>query len=485
VGAAATASASAMRALGYASGSHVVFAGTPSLHTAAHETAHALLGCDEQHADAVAAKVVAGQSAEALVDAFAGSRGSPSGEAPLQAAGLQMKFAGPTFDQTKGTMANQKYKEGFIHNGQKTSTKCGIHNTIITAGETLAPPKAASDPGTPDKMSRYQDHFSRTGGLVRESTLPQAATKMHLINHRLRDDAKTQKNPQNIFLGTKNSNNPTHLHSVENPIIVAVASHPTKLNSNYESDIGGLKKKQDNTGKHLTKKPHDVLFWPMTSLPDPKIVDHSALVSVEELASNPNEVAPVLTTGKRGPGARSTGKPGSALYINPLDPQSPTFRHLWIQYEVIANYSTPPPYVTNNVTTERKWVDGMYGAAVKAADAASKVTGATAADVEKAAVTAAQGASTGTSNDTHAVTAITNAASKAASGARATPSTVAGSVKKLFDKFDSAIKDFDKFWASEALPPTFTCKIDYYSATYDPTNLYLKESDATTIRADL
>lgn len=82
----------ASRAIGadaYATGNHVAFAGTPSLHTAAHEAAHVIQqrggvqlkgGIDggagdpyERHADAVADAVVHGNSAEGLLDRYAGS----------------------------------------------------------------------------------------------------------------------------------------------------------------------------------------------------------------------------------------------------------------------------------------------------------------------------------------------------------------------------------------------------------------------------
>jgi hypothetical protein len=86
VGGAATESADAMQAKAFASGNHIVFGGAPDLATAAHEAAHVIqqragvhlsgnVGQEgdayERHADAVAAKVVSGQSAEALLDRFA------------------------------------------------------------------------------------------------------------------------------------------------------------------------------------------------------------------------------------------------------------------------------------------------------------------------------------------------------------------------------------------------------------------------------
>jgi hypothetical protein len=82
--------ASACDAIGasaYATGNHIAFAGPPSLHTAAHEAAHVVqqrggvqlkggVGQEgdayEQHADAVADRVVAGESAEPLLAAMSG-----------------------------------------------------------------------------------------------------------------------------------------------------------------------------------------------------------------------------------------------------------------------------------------------------------------------------------------------------------------------------------------------------------------------------
>jgi len=85
----------------YAKGNDVAFGAEPDLHTAAHEAAHVVqqragvhlkggVGAVgdpyEQHADAVADAVVAGDSAEPLLDAMAGpaSRGSGSGAPALQ-----------------------------------------------------------------------------------------------------------------------------------------------------------------------------------------------------------------------------------------------------------------------------------------------------------------------------------------------------------------------------------------------------------------
>ncbi len=86
-----------MGAEAYATGSHVAFGTSPNLHTAAHEAAHVVqqrgtvqlsggvgqVGDSyEQHADAVADRVVAGQSAEGLLDEMAtGGSSTPAVQA--------------------------------------------------------------------------------------------------------------------------------------------------------------------------------------------------------------------------------------------------------------------------------------------------------------------------------------------------------------------------------------------------------------------
>ena len=93
-GAEADAATAELGAKAYASGDRVAFGGggAPDLHTAAHEAAHVVqqqggvqlaggVGRDgdehERHADAVADRVVKGQSAEALLDAAPGRGGAP------------------------------------------------------------------------------------------------------------------------------------------------------------------------------------------------------------------------------------------------------------------------------------------------------------------------------------------------------------------------------------------------------------------------
>jgi outer membrane protein OmpA-like peptidoglycan-associated protein len=91
VGGPATTAAGAMGAEAYATGNSVAFACAPDLHTAAHEAAHVIQqragvhlkdgvgevgDAHERHADAVADRVVRGESAESLLDQYSGSGGS-------------------------------------------------------------------------------------------------------------------------------------------------------------------------------------------------------------------------------------------------------------------------------------------------------------------------------------------------------------------------------------------------------------------------
>ncbi len=99
VGGAAEEAGKAIGASAYAVGDHVAFASTPDLHTAAHEAAHVVqqqggvqlkggVGEEgdayERHADAVADKVVAGESAQALLDQMAAPASGRSVAAAVQ-----------------------------------------------------------------------------------------------------------------------------------------------------------------------------------------------------------------------------------------------------------------------------------------------------------------------------------------------------------------------------------------------------------------
>lgn len=151
-GQAASRSALAMGASAFATGRHVAFAGQPDLRTSAHEAAHVIqqrggvqlsggvgqLGDPhERHADAVAERVVQGQSSEALLDAYA-----RPGQAPAGAVGVQLS---PLTD----------FVSGFVK-------KAGVSG-IGAAGAQLAEPllaKARQDAG--QLVSQAVQNFLKT-----------------------------------------------------------------------------------------------------------------------------------------------------------------------------------------------------------------------------------------------------------------------------------------------------------------------------------
>jgi hypothetical protein len=101
----------AIGAQAYAMGNHVAFAGVPDLHTSAHEAAHVVQqragvqlkggvgeagDAYERHADAVADKVVAGQSAEALLSHMAPApAGAPADGVQRREVATDAEITGP------------------------------------------------------------------------------------------------------------------------------------------------------------------------------------------------------------------------------------------------------------------------------------------------------------------------------------------------------------------------------------------------------
>jgi hypothetical protein len=132
--------ARAMGAEAFAVGDHVAFAGAPDLHTAAHEAAHVVqqrggvqlkggVGEEgdtyERHADAVAERVVAGQSAEALLDSYAPS--SPSGGR-----------AGPAEALRGGAIQRKlKYKEKLFTTMKEVSADRDVFNAVQSFKKSL------------------------------------------------------------------------------------------------------------------------------------------------------------------------------------------------------------------------------------------------------------------------------------------------------------------------------------------------------------
>ena len=192
VGGRAAVATDALGAHGYATGSSVAFAGSPDLHTAAHEAAHVIQqragvhlkggvgeagDAHEQHADAVADKVVRGESAESLLDQYSGSGGG--GGVQLRIRHDHVPIAGmgvldvdivdrPAAAPAPGQVATM---DGFIHftptAGAPNSNVIGITQIVKLTNEG----NAASDvpAGTTPPLFAPRGALGTPGGLTADA----------------------------------------------------------------------------------------------------------------------------------------------------------------------------------------------------------------------------------------------------------------------------------------------------------------------------
>jgi hypothetical protein len=155
VGDAATAAAGKMGAEAYATGNHVTFAGTPNLHTAAHEAAHVVQQRSgvhlyggvgqagdryEQNADAVADRVVAGQSAADLLNDVTGGR-SAGGNVQRQAVQRQVKVHDKVVDNLEDAWKEVKTRDPIkaLDENGKATAKTTLSNWISASPKSSNP----------------------------------------------------------------------------------------------------------------------------------------------------------------------------------------------------------------------------------------------------------------------------------------------------------------------------------------------------------
>ncbi len=343
-----------------------------------------------------------------------GAEPGPRGVAPRfltpavgRAAGRRLAqravFAGPQF--AGGAKDNTAYAgHDFNNGGAMANTGCGIQNSIRTAGEKKN--QGASDAGTPTNFDRYKNggdvDFLRNSGLLSDPSTKKscAVTKMHLINHRLENTNNTQDNAANILLGTRISNNPRHLHDVENHVINALG-YSSRKNAAYQTAMAKAKATKNGANE-------DVLFWKQGEEPAAGVLSEAT----DDVFLLDGDVA----KGVAGAAANlAKDVEGVSLVVDAGTPAR-NRRHLWLDYKVTANYGAYPPYVQDNIDRERN-----HNNALKAP------------------------------------------------------------VKETEDR----IVEFTNTWASNAFPPDFDCDVSYYSATYEPGNIYLKETEHHNMRTDL
>ena len=165
VGGAAGEAAQQIGAVAYATGNHVAFDGAPDLHTTAHEAAHVVRqrgggtadlqgkggvgqvgDAHEQHADQVADTVARGESAEALLDAYAAPASSPHGHRALQ-----RKVHSPTrHERGAARLALQQAAAlARAHAAEPTATVCfQVADALRYAAASIAPIEGPSEPAT-------------------------------------------------------------------------------------------------------------------------------------------------------------------------------------------------------------------------------------------------------------------------------------------------------------------------------------------------
>jgi hypothetical protein len=150
-GSEATAAATAMGAEAFATGHNVAFAGSPTLHNAAHEAAHVVQqqagvqlpggvgqagDAYERHADEVADAVVRGESAAPLLDACA-SAGGPSSDAVQRKGGDG--YVELTDTGVKGALSREEQPGGSREQGaSEVSVSPGSIDATLAAERTTA-----------------------------------------------------------------------------------------------------------------------------------------------------------------------------------------------------------------------------------------------------------------------------------------------------------------------------------------------------------
>ena len=202
VGDAAAASAAEIGADAYATANHVVLGKGSDLFTVAHEAAHVIqqragvqlrggVGTagdpHEQHADAVAARVTAGQSAEALLDAYAGqSADRPQRRSPAVCSGSEIQCKTRIVDHP-GDLQNQvapgsgagllQDSEGNVH-GEDEFVFGPLHNDCGTFMEAHIDPDDYDDAGTVPQTGSWPNWWAAAAPNPNNYWV-----RGHLLNH--------------------------------------------------------------------------------------------------------------------------------------------------------------------------------------------------------------------------------------------------------------------------------------------------------------
>jgi hypothetical protein len=197
VGSGAETATRALGAQAYATGHHVAFVGTPSLHTAAHEAAHVVQqragiqlkggvgmagDAHEQHADAVADLVVQGRSAEGLLAQYAQTSSGAGGagqaavqrQTPGDSSGPPASSTNPDAPPVKETAWNAKLDTS-TDTLIQAFDKAGWNLDVITA--KIAIGLKSSPLAYIEVIGNWQPDISKgTSSEIKEQTTARAAT---------------------------------------------------------------------------------------------------------------------------------------------------------------------------------------------------------------------------------------------------------------------------------------------------------------------
>ena len=192
VGGDAARSAGQLGASAFAIGKRVGFESAPALHTAAHEAAHTVQqqkgvqlkgGIDggagdphEHHADAVADLVVAGRSAERLLDRSAGSATGGSTVAPSSATTVQRKSDGDAAPRPKPNLFGEYLR---IHVARLSTA------VVEKLAATQWPDPASDVPFGRTGVQKFREAFARSflPHLSQGETLPQLLHPSDVLEH--------------------------------------------------------------------------------------------------------------------------------------------------------------------------------------------------------------------------------------------------------------------------------------------------------------
>ena len=292
-GQAARQSADEIGAVAYTSGNHIVIGarGTDK-HTLAHELTHVI----QQRSGPVAGTSIdTGLRVSDPTDAFeraadANATRAMSGSVPvlssIESAAVTQPATAPPVPASafgpapgrNGVVAVQR-KAPFtpFDNASMTPQNASVAGVITdvlteygliyprggTLGNSLNLEKMVDNTGGGSAPGEPVDVFAMREidkDLVRAKGQTNAATAMHAINHNFTDHAKTNNRPENIFMGSAQSNTTLHYYQVEDPIRKSMQSGKHGLAALYETAIINA-----NPGTRLTNHP-DILGWSDPSL---------------------------------------------------------------------------------------------------------------------------------------------------------------------------------------------------------------------------